>query len=212
MGIARRVDGHVVKGRLFDILLGLVAGLLIGWGSGALCYDGHLKRVQVFVKANADTARTEVAGALAYAAAQKHRADSIAATRQPVEVASLGDAAAAARYELQALHAHDEHDVNIALRLENQALRRALGAPADSSQPATGLWLALEKAKLETATERRTGDSLKVVIVDLNLRLQTSAAQVAGLSPPPKWLTIGWHVVAAVGLVKVGYDLGRKGR
>jgi len=189
-----------VSGRLLDIALGLLAGLLLAGVLTSRCYDHQLKAVQDNARHSAEAARARVAESDARNDSLRQRTDSILATRAPIIRQAVQDTASANAAARSLAAARTVRDTNVALRLEIQQLRRAN----------LNLWVALQQSDQAIALERARGDSLHKVVGEVNLRLQTLAAQIEDLKPPPRWLSIGWKAVAAVGLVKVGYDLGHR--
>jgi len=185
-----------MKGRLFDIVAGLIAGLLIGWGSGAVCYDKHLRAVQDYAKAASDSSRIEVQVYRAQADSQRHKADSLTKVRQPVIIVARRDSETAARLDSSLVAQKTAADSNVILLAENESLK----------QSNLNLWQALQQSDQIIALERARGDSLNKVLGDVNLRLQSLASQIEGLKPPPKWIRVSFEVVKDIALVRAGYE------
>jgi hypothetical protein len=188
-----------VKTRLFDLLIGGLAGFVLAAGLSTLCYDQSVRRLQDYSHQVARSSATITLHIRARADTLRRRADSIAATRRTVIARVEQDTVSAALANRALQNARTVRDTNVALRLENQALRQAVG----------GLWVALQQSNQIIALERARGDSLDHALGQVNRQLQGLAARVEQLKPAPKLLRISWEVAKLGGAVYGGYQLGR---
>lgn len=192
----------MLKGRLFDLLIGGLAGFLLAAGLSTRCADRRMRELREYSQQQASAARQLVAHGRARADSLRRRADSIAATRQVVIHQVVQDTVAAAIAQRSLAAARTVRDTNVALRLENQALRQAV----------SGLWAANRQAEQIIALERARGDSLDKALGEVNGQLQAVNARVQDLKPAPKWLRVSWEVVKLAGAGWAGYQLGRRSR
>lgn len=191
-----------MRGRVFDLLIGGLAGVLLAGAFSTVCYDRKVKSLQAFSDRVATSSAAITARANARADSLRQRSDSLARLRQPVirQVERDTVTAELARRSLAA--ARTVRDTNVALWLENQGLRQAMG----------GLFVALHQADEIIALERARGDSLKKALGDVNLQLQSLNVRVQQLKPPPRWLRYSWEAVKLAGVAKLAYDAGRRDR
>lgn len=185
--------------RLLDLFIGFAAGVLLAGALTMVCADQRLQKVQAYADTVATSAAKITARANARADSARTRADSIARVQRPVLVRVERDTIAAAVAARSLAAARTVRDTNVALRLENLALRQAVG----------GLWVALEQERQISALERARGDSLRKALGDVNLQLQAVNARVQDLGPKPRWIAIGEKVVLVAAAAWVGYQVGR---
>lgn len=190
----------MLRQRIFDLLLGALAGILLAGALSTVCYDKKLRAVQTFAHEVTDSAGRIVAHANDRADSLERRADSIAEEKRVVVTHVEQDTISAAVAARSLLTARTARDSNVALRLENQALRQAVG----------GLFVALHQAEQIIALEHARGDSLRKALGDVNLQLRSLNARVQDLKPPPKIVTIGMRVVEIAAAGWIGYQIGNK--
>lgn len=191
--------------RLFDILLGGLAGFVLAAGLSTVCADRQMRDLQDYSHQVALNAAAIAFRARQQADSLRHRADSLLAARRPILLrATIATAYADTAHAIanQARADSNLRAENVALRVENIALRRAQ----------LSLWAALAQSDQIIAAERQRGDSLNKALGDMHLQLQGLTARVADLKPAPKLLRIAWQVVELAGVGYAGYEIGRHER
>lgn len=195
-----------MKERLFDLLIGGLAGFLLAAGLSTLCYDKSVRRLQDYSHQVATSSARITTHARETADSLRRHADSLGRSRQLLiskniipDTTAAHDAHSAAD---RARAIGDLRAENVALRVENIALRRAV----------LNLWMAQRIDSLVIAAERARGDSLSEALNDVNLQLQSLAVRVEQLKPPPQLLRISWEVVKIGGALYGGYQLGKHDR
>lgn len=191
-----------MKERLSDAAIGLLAGVVLAGALTTVCADRRLKRVQEFSHQAATSAAAITARARANAEMQRARADSLAAARRPVIRQVERDTAAAALAERSLANARTVRDTNVALRLENQALRAAV----------VNLYVALQQSDQIIAVEHARGDSLAAALQRVNEQLQSVNRRVQALMPRPKWFRYSVEATKIGGAIYAGYQWGKHER
>lgn len=191
-----------MRGRLVGTVLIGLACFLLGAGLSTVCHDRKVQQLREYSHQVATSSAAIVARANARADTARRRADSIGTSRRTVLRVVERDTTAAAVAARSLAAARTVRDTNVALRMENQALRGALGS----------LWVALAQSDTIIAIERARGDSLRQALGDVNLQLQSLNVRVQQLKPPPRLLRYTWEALKLIAVAKVAYDAGRRNR
>jgi hypothetical protein len=192
----------MLKERLFDLLIGGLAGFVLAAGLSLTCYDKQMRQLQEYshtVKVSAIRITTR---ARATSSSYRRVADSLRTAGRAVLRVVEQDTALAELAERSLASARTVRDTNVALRLENQALRRSV----------TNLWVALALARHEADTLRARGDSLDRAVDSLNLHIMTLTSRIEDLKPPPKWFRYSIEAIKIGGALWGGYQWGKHDR
>jgi len=181
---------------LVAFLAGSVVGLFVR-GS-----DNRIEALQAYADSVRRADSLEVAGALEFAAGERHRADSLQALRQRVRVVVRQDSADAVAAREAVATAQTLRDSATALVEHVAALEHQATAYAELSR----------LDSLTLVAERARGDSLLRVVGDLNEDIRGLTDRVAKLRPMPKWARYSLEVVKLGAVGYAGFKAGQASR
>lgn len=182
-----------------DLLIGAVVGAVVMGALTLTCGDKQMRELRAVSDSIARQSAKNTAFEKLRSDSLQRDVDSLKGTEVIVIQAVEQDTVAANEAERSLAQARTVRDTNVALRLENENLRRAN----------TGLWTALALVNQERDIEHARGDSLLNALQTANANIQVLNARVQKTRPAPTWLRVGAEVAKLGGAVYAGYQLGK---